>query len=351
MFTRASLFGGWGLNDALRDRAMWHALRIAVAVAGGLVISAASGSVFPFLAPMFAAQFLISTRRPLQFNQAIGMIVLIVVVGQFLVLATSILGERPVVTALLLWLIYFVCFMAQAEAKGGVAIFLILIIAVMIPLLGILQIDLGRSIILVLIEAAASGALLSWGAHALFPETGEEPAKPTPQPIASALTHAVLNASVLLGIVVWCIVDSRFSTAIVVPITVASLLGQMEFAKSRQAAFGLMVVNLLGGIVASIAFSLLSLRPEFHFLFLIVFLVALLFGYAAISNAEMEKFWAGALSTCILLLGLGISPLPTSTPDSFTTRIGFVAFAIVYTLCATAVLWPIANRPQPSAKS
>jgi len=248
------------------------------------------------------------------------------------------------VTALLLWLIYFFCFMAQAEAKGGGAIFLILVIAVMIPLLGILQIDLGKSIILVLIEAAASGALLSWGAHALFPETGEEPAKPAPQPVASALTHSILNASVLLGIVVWCLVDSHFSTAIVVPITVASLLGQMEFAKSRQAAFGLMVVNLLGGIVASIAFSLLSLRPELHFLFLIMFLIALLFGYGAVSSAAMEKFYAGALSTCIILLGVGISPLPTSTPESFTTRIGFVAFAIVYTLCALAILGPIANR-------
>lgn len=351
MFTRASLFGDWSVRGALRDRAVRHALRIAFAVAGGLVISVASGSALPFLAPMFAAQFLISTRRPLQFAQAIGMIGLIVIVGQFLVLATSILGERPVVTALLLWLIYFVCFMAQAEARGGGAIFLILVIAVMIPLLGILQIDLGESIIVVLVEAAASGALLSWGAHALFPETGEEPAKPAPQPIASALTHAILNASVLLGIVVWCLVDSSFSTAIVVPITVASLLGQMEFAKSRQAAFGLMVVNLLGGIVASIAFSLLSLRPELHFLFLIAFLIALLFGYGAVSNAVMEKFYAGALSTFIVLLGLGISPLPTSTPESFTTRIGLVAFAIVYTLCATAILWPIASRPQQSAKS
>lgn len=345
------MFGDWSVRGALRDRAVRHALRIAFAVAGGLVISVASGSALPFLAPMFAAQFLISTRRPLQFAQAIGMIGLIVIVGQFLVLATSILGERPVVTALLLWLIYFVCFMAQAEARGGGAIFLILVIAVMIPLLGILQIDLGESIIVVLVEAAASGALLSWGAHALFPETGEEPAKPAPQPIASALTHAILNASVLLGIVVWCLVDSSFSTAIVVPITVASLLGQMEFAKSRQAAFGLMVVNLLGGIVASIAFSLLSLRPELHFLFLIAFLIALLFGYGAVSNAVMEKFYAGALSTFIVLLGLGISPLPTSTPESFTTRIGLVAFAIVYTLCATAILWPIASRPQQSAKS
>ena len=331
-------------KEILRDQAIRQALRIAFAVAGGLTISVMSGSSLPFLAPMFAAQFLFSSRKPLQLGQAIGMVVLIVVVGQFLVLATSILGERPLVIALLLWLIYFACFMAQAEARGGGAVFLILVIAVMIPLLGILQIDLGQSIILVLAAAAISGALLSWLAHALFPETAEELPQSPPPRAEFPLVHSILNASVLLGIVVWCLVDSRFATAIVVPITVASLLGQMELAKSQRAALGLIVVNLLGGVVASIVFSLLSIRPELHYLFLVTFLIALTFGYAGVSKPETGKLYAGALSTFLVLLGLGISPLPTSTPESFTTRIGFVAFAIAYTLCALALLGPIVNH-------
>lgn len=326
------------------QRAVRQALRIALAVAAGLVIAVASGAVLPFLAPLFAAQFLVTNRQPMRLGQAIGMIVLIAVTGELLILVSAILGDRPVVTSTLLWLIYFACFLSQARARESSAIFLVLVIAVMIPLLGILQVDLGKSIVLILIEAAATGALLAWLAHALIPETGEEAQKPQAPPAAFATARSALNASILLGIVIWCLVDDRLSTAIVVPITVASLLGQLELAQSRQAAFGLMIVNLLGGITASFAFFFISLRPELPVLFLVGLLIALLFGYAAVSNPRTGKVYAGALTTCLILLGTGISPLPVETPESFTSRIGFVALAIAYTFCATTILWPIIDR-------
>jgi hypothetical protein len=41
-----------------------------------------------------------------------------------------------------------------------------------------------------------------------------------------------------------------------------------------------------------------------------------------------------------ILFGSGISPLPTTTPESFATRIGYVLLAVGYTLCMMALLWP-----------
>ena len=40
------------------------------------------------------------------------------------------------------------------------------------------------------------------------------------------------------------------------------------------------------------------------------------------------------------MFGSGISPLPTTTPESFSTRIGYVLLAVGYTLCMMALLWP-----------
>ena len=53
-----------------------------------------------------------------------------------------------------------------------------------------------------------------------------------------------------------------------------------------------------------------------------------------------EKCIAGALTTFLILFGLGVSPLPSETPDSFATRIGLILFAIAYTFCLASLLWP-----------
>jgi hypothetical protein len=147
------------------------------------------------------------------------------------------------------------------------------------------------------------------------------------------------NAAILLAMVVLCLVDSRFSSAMVVPMTTASLLNQLDLATSGRAALGLVIVNLLGGVVASFAYAFVELRPTLPFLFLTVLIVALLFGGRAAADAKTGKVYAGAIITFLILFGLGVSPIPASTPDSFATRIGFVLFAIVCTFLLTALLW------------
>jgi hypothetical protein len=327
------------LRPALRAKR--QGLRIASAVSVGFTMAVANGEILPFLGPMFAAQFLVAGPRPPGVKQAIGMIVLILVVGEALVWLTGLFGDRPAVLLSLLGLIYFACFLLQAQGKGGAAPFLIIVIAVMVPMLGILQTDLDESIILILFKGALGGVVLTWLAHAVFPDPGGEDLQPPAAPSLDRAVHrAWANTAILLAMVVLCLVDSRFSTAIVVPITVASLLVQLDLATSGRAAIGLMVVNLLGGIVASLAYAFVELRPTLPFLFLTVLIVALLFGGRAAADPKAGKVHAGALTTFLILFGLGVSPLPASTPESFTTRIGLVLFAIACTFCLTALLWP-----------
>ncbi|WP_395681138.1 DUF2955 domain-containing protein [Inquilinus sp.] len=325
-------------------------LRVAAAVAVGFTVAVANGEILPFLAPMFAAQFLIASPRPLGAKPAIGMIAVILVAGEALVWLTGLFGDRPAVLLILLGLIYFACFLLQAQGKGGAAAFLIIVIAVMVPILGILQKDLGESIVLILFKGVLGGVVLTWLAHAVIPDPGgDDPASVVAAGVDRAVRRALANTAILLAMVVLCLVDSRFSTALVVPITVASLLNQLDLAVSGRAALGLMIVNLFGGIVASLAFAFVEVHPTLLFLCLTVLVVGLLFGGRAAADPKAGKVYAGALTTFLILFGLGVSPLPASTPDSFTTRIGFVLFAIVCTFCLTALLWPApsAQRERP----
>ncbi|MFC7478628.1 FUSC family protein [Dankookia sp. GCM10030260] len=304
------------------ERARQQALRIAVAVAGGMTMMVAAGSITPFLAPLFAAQFLVASRSPLKGAQAFGMAILIISVGQGLDLMTSLLGSRPALFTAMLWLLYLGCFFAQATGKGGQAPFLVLVIAIMVPLMNMLHQDLGESMSVLFGVAVGGGALLAWAAHALFPDPGGMAAAPpiSPVPVVFALLRSVANASILVAAVVLCLVDSRLSSAIVIPVTVASILNQLDLATSRRAAFDLVLVNILGGVVASFVFTVVDTRPTLLGLFLAVFVVGLLFGSGAATDPKFGKAYAGALTTFLILLGLGISPLPTSTPESFSTR-------------------------------
>lgn len=329
--------------DLARQRAKRQGLRVALAVTAGFCLGLASGSTLPFLAPLFATQFLLASHRPPPLRQGLVTLLVIILTGALLVFFTGLLDDRPWVLLPLLWLFYFACFAAQGRQAGGAGPALMLVIAIAVPMLDILQRDLGESIVLLLTQSVTFGLLLTWAAHALLPDPGGELAVPAPLPafeIAVVLRQAMASAAILLAMVALCLSDSRLATAMVVPITVASLLSQLELGMSGRTALGLVVLNLLGGVAASLAFTLIELRPTLWLVALVLLLVSLLFaGKAALGNTT-GKVFGGGLITFLILFGLGISPLPTSTPDLFSTRIAYVLFAILYALGLAALLWP-----------
>jgi hypothetical protein len=315
-------------------------LRVALAVSVGFTLSVAMGAIVPFLGPLFAAQFLLSSPHPMPVGKTLGMALLILVTGIVMMLLTSWFGDRPAIFLMVLGLIYFSCFFAQSSGKGGPAVFLVLVVAVMVPLLGILNKDLAASILSILTIGVLSGAVMMWLAHAVIPE----PALLVPQPQPPAPTtpgylRALANTAILLSTVAICLTNNELGAALVIPITVASLLGQLDITASGRASVGLAIVNLLGGIVASVAYAILTIRPNLFSMFVIVLVVCLIFGGRAAARTADAKLYAGALTTFLILFGLGVSPLPGSAAESFSTRILYVAGAIVFVFLMTALLW------------
>lgn len=216
-------------------------LRIALAVAVGFTWAVYTGAIIPFLAPFFAAQFLIANPRPLALRKAVGLVIVMLVTGEVLQFVTAIAGQRPVVLLLLLGLVYFACFFLQASGKvSGPTIFFVLVVAVMVPLLAILNNDLAASIMSIFIQGTVGGLLLMWIAHALIPDRGgteTEAALLAPNP--DAVRFAACNAIILVISVASCLTLDGLSTATVIPITVSLLLSQADLARSSRAALDL----------------------------------------------------------------------------------------------------------------
>ncbi len=318
-------------------------LRVALAVAAGFTLNLATGAVIPFFGPVLAVQFLIFGAGPLPLSKAIAFVGLVLAVGQGFIVLNGIFGDEPVQLLALLGLFFFVCFFVQARGQGGPVIFLCLAIAITVTLLDRVHDTLDTSIIAILLQAYLSAVVLSWLAHAILP--GHNAAEDAPQ-VAPATDRpamrALADAAILLGAMALCLTNNALSLALVLPITVASVLLQFDFATSVRSALSLVAVNLLSGVLASLAFAFVELRPSLPFLFLSVLLVGLILaGRAAVGLAKM---YAGALTTFLILLGSGLSPLPTTTPESFSTRIGYVLLAVGYTVCMMALLWPRERR-------
>jgi len=329
------------LQEEDRANVRRKGLRIAFAVAIGFSWLVYSGAIIPFLAPLFAAQFLISSSRPLSLQKALAITVFILVVGALLQFVTVLTGDRPPVLLLLLGLIYFVCFYQQANGKGGPSIFLVLVISVMVPLLTILNEDLGDTILSILVQGVVTGMLLMWAAHAFIPDKGSPRlVAPTATAYPLAARYATANTAILLIAVVACLTRDGLATAIVIPITVVSLLSQFDPAASTRAALGILITNITGGLAASVAFTLLQIRPSHISLFLLVLLAGLVFGGRAAMRQPAAKLYAGALTIFLLVFGTGVSPLPGSAAESFSTRVSYILAAIPYAIFMITLLWP-----------
>jgi hypothetical protein len=335
--------------DAVLSRQYRVALRVALAIAAGLVFNLATGTVIPFFGPVLAVQFLILGAGPLPLSKAVGLVGLVLVVGQAFIVLNGVLGDHPIQLLALLGLFFFVSFFIQARGQGGPAIFLCLMIAIIVTLLDRVHSTLDTSMIAILLQAFLSAVLLSWLAHAVVPSRDATEGTP-PAALATdrPAMRALANAAILLGAMTLCLTNNALSLALVLPITVASVLLQFDFATSVRSALSILAVNLLAGVLASLAFAFVELRPSLPFVFLIVFLVGLVL--AGRATVRLAKMYAGALTTFLILLGSGISPLPTTTPESFSTRIGYVLLAVGYTVCMMALLWP-RERSAVAAKS
>ncbi|MBV0893382.1 DUF2955 domain-containing protein [Paracoccus sp. Z118] len=325
-----------------RLRIRRHGFRVAAAVAVGFVWAGLAGQVIPFLGPLFAIQLLMAPRPP-GLGQGIGMVTVILAGSVVMLVLTGVVGDRPVVLSAFLALVYFACFLAQATGRGGGAPFLVLVVAIIVPMLGVLKMDLGQPIVAILLDGVGTGLLLTWAAHAVFPDPGGLPPAPPPPappvPGDGSTLRAITNAGILLAMVVYCMTNDALASAAVVPITVASLLGQLALAKGPVAVVGLMVVNLLGGIVASLAFTVYELRPSAPWLLAVVLVVGLLFGGKAAADRATAPIYAGSLIIFCILFGLGVSPLPGTAAESFSTRVSFVLLGILYTVTLAALLW------------
>jgi hypothetical protein len=139
----------------------------------------------------------------------------------------------------------------------------------------------------------------------------------------NATTVALANATVLMSLVIYFMLTVS-PVSIVAVLTVIGILRQPVDPG-----------NLLGGLAATVAYLLVTLLPSPAFLLLVVLLVGLIFGARIARGDGQAPIYTVSLMTFLIVLGLGLSPLPQDSGDIFVSGVFDVMVAGAYASMAS----------------
>ena len=301
--------------------------RIAFAAAVGLTLGEVLRWDFPFLPAMLAVQL----RGPLSVKQGLAFVAVMVAACVFAVLISQIFDRSPLVLLLVVSLLVFLEFLllARGQAVGVAATFLIT--TAVVPLLAIESVSVAHGFIYSLIAGSVLAVLLTFAAHALFPTRAQaEPVSALPHEERAPAAVALANAVVLMSVVIYFMLASS-SVSIVMVLTIISILRQPA-SLGGGTGVGLIIGNLAGGLAATAAYLLVTLLPSPAFLLLVVLLVGLVFAERIVRGGKWGPIYVVGLMTFLIVLGLGISPLPQDSGTFFITRVFDVMVGAIYAI-------------------
>ena len=286
--------------------------------------------------PMLAVQ-LLSGRGPIGVKQGLAFVAVMVVACAFAVLVAQIFAHSPLVLLLVVSLVTFLTFLmlARDQAVGAAALFLIT--TAVVPLLANESASVAHGFIQSLIAGSALAVLLTFAAHAFFPIRGQaRPLSALARNERDSVALGLANTAVLISLVIYFMLTPS-PVSIVLVLTVISVLRQPA-ELGGGTAIGLIAGNLVGGLAATVAYLLVTLLASPAFLLLVVLLVGLILGDRIARGGEFAPIYTVALMTFLILLGLGISPLPQDSGTFFMARVFDVMVGSVYAIGMASLL-------------
>ena len=146
-----------------------------------------------------------------------------------------------------------------------------------------------------------------------------------------------------MPILTWFVLDAT-QVAVVVLITIVTLLRQTIRVRASAWPRGSFCGNLVGGLAAALAYNLVLLGNSLLAFVLVCLVASLLFAGRIVMGGRYAPILAVAFATFILLLGLGLSPIPGGSGEAFLGRLINVLLAAAYTVGALAILHRTRDR-------
>ena len=339
-------------GDLHRLQTKRRALRLAFGTATGFKVANALDWPAALLTPIMFIQLSVGLRACPTLGSAAGVIAAVAACVGIGWLVTTVVGI-PSLCVLLIAMLLFAAFYVQAGRWG--------LGAVrpdgrrLRPSGGGLQAAEAATVVAAeLIRASIAAFFLVWATWAAFPDPRMLTPPPSPRaaaPVASARARArvaLVNTAVLMPVeIAFLLFD--LTNAIVALITTIAIVRTQTHAVRLGMVGGLLQGNVLAGLAAFGAGSLIMAWPSLPMLFFSVLLVALLFAdRLTVAEPDRSPTYVVGLTSSIALLDGSLSAFSEGAGEGVYQRLVYVAAAIAYILGALALTEGL--RPKRSDK-
>jgi hypothetical protein len=226
------------------------------------------------------------------------------------------------------------------SAKGGelVVVVLLMIAVLLIPTLLITSPTLASVAATWLFFNIAFAVLAAWVMFTLAPPDGPPPAKEEAAPVSDAeATRHALRMTIITA--PYAVLHFAMGWTNILPLIFIALLSTMlSGAKSGQMGKGLLIANVLGGLVALCAYELMVMAPFYPFLAALMVALLMLGAKTLVSGGKLAPLAGPAMNGFMVLLGGILAPFGDGSDLGFVDRLSSIGFAVAYVAVAYAVV-------------
>jgi len=330
-------------DPASRERRN-HGLRLALAVALGLVFEILRGALVPPLAAVIALQLLaLSGARPTT-KMVVGLFVVIAGASLFAYGVAALTADRILPYAVGVGLIYLWGFALAVQPKTAGVGTMVLTMGIVVTTIAAVSTTLAGVLVVELLISVAFGIALVFLAHAVFPQRALITGTAAAGPIVGVGARALVATLIILPLHLALTADGF--AAMVVLLTVATMLRQVRIEQAAGYAANVAAGNLLGGLLAAAAVMVVSLHDTIPVLATVAAASALIIAWwlervPALAHVLLPGFVGFAV-----LFGLAFTSSSLPADVELVKRLGQIVAASLYALAAVSLALPLVPRQQ-----
>ncbi|MEP0712053.1 hypothetical protein [Algoriphagus sp.] len=313
-----------------------------------LLIATAAGLLTPQTAPIFAVFLLSPGSKALGIKKSLGAVAVLFFLGLGGVLLGSMIQDFMVESILIVGLIIFWSLRLVSIPEPIRLMFLIY--SILFPLLSLTFELLAPFVFMEILMNLGIALIVAQLAFILLPESSPMSLPATSQQQGSStfnLDKIALNGLIVIFPVVILFFFYRPNNLILTLIYIV-MLGMDPLIYKSKKVFVILLANLFGGIVAVVAYNLLTISPTFFFYSIVLLAASAFFTFNMYSDKKTRDMYPMAYRTFFVVMGV-VSSTTDQVEGKLVDRLLGIILAVVYVVLAYHVL-NIFNNPRINEK-
>jgi hypothetical protein len=315
-------------------------LRLTLGLGATVAVSYGVGWTLNFIAPIFAAVFLVIPRW-IGWKPALFFFLLLGVALLCGLLISEFFLRMPLLCIPVFALLFFFIYFNDTPAAPPMMATFMTIGITIVPIMGLSGAILPHIIAEYMLFGLAVGLFFAWLFHELIPGKPMPPQAskktvPSILPRMERARLALVSTVIAMGAIIIFFSFNLTSYAYAM-MQICLMAGSPSASASLKSMKDKAFTCLLGGIAIIIVFNLLKIAPSWIFLVAVTMCTALLFGREIFSGSPMAKAWISGLITFLVLLGTSTVPEATAA-NKFWLRIVQIIGAGLFTVAGLIVV-------------